>query len=372
MKKYVLLGFLLAASQQIFAFINQHNWRWRKDDGSETNATWLAAEKTEPMIITNEPLRLRIELYSDATPRDLAGANLMYSTDKIVWDTVRFIPKENDPFKLSGTSPFVNDLEATTQQLSSSSDYLFQPGKVIVSSESFPSDMLAPFVGTEYEIGITPTAKISPNTTYFFHIRTGSDNFVSSSLATGTSVLGVTLKDFTAKVANQGVKLNWETSSEHNNDFFEIERSNDAKNWKSIGRVKGKGTTNLSSTYSFEDRNPLKGNNYYRFRQYDFDGNSTLSIIKPVNFDQVADVNIIVFPNPAKGAIQFKIGNRKVENILVLLTDGSGNTVHSEAIKNLNPGEFYKLKPSKTLAPGFYFLTLTCKQFAKSIKVIVQ
>ena len=66
MKKILLLTALLVTSYNLFAFTTQGVWRWRKDDGSETTATWRADQNT-PITIssTDSIIRLRIELYND-------------------------------------------------------------------------------------------------------------------------------------------------------------------------------------------------------------------------------------------------------------------------------------------------------------------
>ena len=68
MKKILILIVLLTAYSNIFAFLTQANWRWRNDDGSETTATWKAAQNTHPMIAhdsTGDILRLRLEVYNN-------------------------------------------------------------------------------------------------------------------------------------------------------------------------------------------------------------------------------------------------------------------------------------------------------------------
>ena len=75
MKKDLLLSALLVTSYQLFAFTTQGVWRWRKDDGSETSATWRAEQNT-PIIINSmdSTIRLRIELYNNGSGGLLDGA----------------------------------------------------------------------------------------------------------------------------------------------------------------------------------------------------------------------------------------------------------------------------------------------------------
>ena len=86
-------------------------------------------------------------------------------------------------------------------------------------------------------------------------------------------VLPITLLSFTGKsLTNTTNLLEWITSTEINNDYFTLERSSDAQNFSAIGIVNGAGNSNISLNYNFIDDSPLKGINYYRLKQTDFDG----------------------------------------------------------------------------------------------------
>lgn len=108
--------------------------------------------------------------------------------------------------------------------------------------------------------------------------------------------------------AEQKLKTNlirWSTGSETNNDRFEIERSNDGVNYVSIGSVKGQGNATLQSEYSFSDKAPLNGLNYYRLKQVDFDG--SIKEYGPVAVDFLYNQNITIYPNPAETEVFIKV-----------------------------------------------------------------
>jgi hypothetical protein len=74
--------------------------------------------------------------------------------------------------------------------------------------------------------------------------------------------------------------LKWSTASEHNNDYFLLERSEDGTNWVSINSTDGVGNSNTKMDYSFRDFTFTNSLNYYRLSQVDFDGASeTFNII---------------------------------------------------------------------------------------------
>lgn len=94
-------------------------------------------------------------------------------------------------------------------------------------------------------------------------------------------------------------KLNWETESELNNDYFEVQHSTNGKDFEVIGQVDGNGTTTTAQSYDFIHQAPVNGVNYYRLRQVDFDGAFEYSDIKTVEFDALSLNQFAIFPNPA-------------------------------------------------------------------------
>ena len=66
--------------------------------------------------------------------------------------------------------------------------------------------------------------------------------------------------------------LKWSTASEHNSDYFLIERSDDGQNWVSVGIKLASGNSHTVINYFFIDSYLNDGFIYYRLKQYDFDG----------------------------------------------------------------------------------------------------
>jgi hypothetical protein len=125
--------------------------------------------------------------------------------------------------------------------------------------------------------------------------NTNSDLIISSS----TVLLPVSLLSFDAtKNNNKGATLSWATASEHNSAYFDAERSEDGKNYRSIGKVTANGNTNTEKSYKLDDTKPVAGMNYYRLKTVDVDGKSEYSPVRILNFG--ANANIIIYPNPAE------------------------------------------------------------------------
>ena len=115
------------------------------------------------------------------------------------------------------------------------------------------------------------------------------------------SALPITLIDFTAKAEGKKVRLDWETGSEENNDFFTVERSLDGKKFEKVFTKKGAGNSKVNQFYFGYDANPYTGVSYYRLKQTDFDGKFAYSDIVSVKVagEQVtSEIDVNVYPNP--------------------------------------------------------------------------
>jgi hypothetical protein len=100
---------------------------------------------------------------------------------------------------------------------------------------------------------------------------------------TGTGTLPIQLLSFTATKAGDQVQLAWTTASETNNKGFDVQRSPNGSNWTSIGFINGAGQSTQNRSYQFGDVAPLRGKNYYRLVQVDFDNRSSASHITMVD-----------------------------------------------------------------------------------------
>lgn len=106
--------------------------------------------------------------------------------------------------------------------------------------------------------------------------------------------LPVKLISFTASVSGSIVNLDWKTASEVNNDYFQVQRSANGKDWQDLTRVKGAGNSYESITYNTVDQSPYHGTSYYRLKQVDFDGKYEYSIVESVSLNYPN----VLFPNP--------------------------------------------------------------------------
>jgi len=162
-------------------------------------------------------------------------------------------------------------------------------------------------------------------------------------------VLPVNLTKFQAEKKDKKVVLSWETSREVNSSSFEIEKSNDGKNFSLIGKIAASGNSNTTRGYSFADDQPKNGANFYRLKQFDKDGRFELSPIRSVVFTKAG--SIVVYPNPAADFINLQFESSK-KKITIQIFNSEGIMIRSILKKQT---ELYQI-PVRDLPSGNYFI----------------
>jgi hypothetical protein len=138
-------------------------------------------------------------------------------------------------------------------------------------------------------------------------------------------------------VAEEGsVQLTWATATEINNDYFPVQKSVDFVEFEVIGKVGGNGTTNERQEYSFEDRNPFAGINYYRLQQVDFDGAFEYSEIIVVQVEQLNDgpISVNLYPNPViNNEVNLSVSGLSGEAVIhISIKDMAGKQLYNDVI----------------------------------------
>ncbi|MDX5348961.1 MAG: hypothetical protein LPK19_17150, partial [Hymenobacteraceae bacterium] len=133
-------------------------------------------------------------------------------------------------------------------------------------------------------------------------------------------------------MSDRTVKLNWQTASEKDNDRFEIERSTNGKDFVAIGMLKGNGSTNTLTDYTFTDAEPMRGLNYYRLKQVDFDGTSEYSKVIALSSEHEGELTAKLVPNPCVDKDCAVMLYNVAENTVIELRDMTGRLVYSRTI----------------------------------------
>ncbi|CAN5377842.1 hypothetical protein BH11BAC2_BH11BAC2_26650 [soil metagenome] len=177
--------------------------------------------------------------------------------------------------------------------------------------------------------------------------------------------LPIELLSFDVKKINNKALASWTTATEFNTDRFEIEKSINGIDFKSIGSVPAEGGQNELTSYSFQDDVPLQELTYYRLVDYDFDGSFHYSNIR-VLYPDHQDNSLVIYPNPASGdEIQIAIASSKEEESIIEIFNTKGQLMISADIFTTK-GILYLPINIAELSSGLYLIRMVDKSGSAS------
>jgi hypothetical protein len=181
-----------------------------------------------------------------------------------------------------------------------------------------------------------------------------ADNTTGTSPSGFVSVsLPVTFQSFYATRQAGNIQLNWSTSAELNNSYFEVERSTDGSSWKRVAEVLGAGTTTTVNKYSYIDKNISDAIVYYRIRQVDINGNSQYSVIRAIHGNGDA-TNINIYAS-SKQTITIDFNSNVKENVAIQVVNMNGQIIKRLDYKQAS----YRLTLNLTGGVGIYAVRIS-------------
>ena len=183
------------------------------------------------------------------------------------------------------------------------------------------------------------------------------------------NVLPVEFIKFQGREIESETHLSWITGSEVNNDYFEIQASNDGLKWESLRVVNGAGNS-FSKLHYTENLGEDK-NRYYRLKQVDFSGSFQYSNVIYITRDNSVEDQFILFPNPADNQLnlQFNSSNEAVYKAEVFAINGS--LVGYSSSLNGSEKNMTSIDVSD-LAEGVYSVIITDDSGFKSAKRFIK
>ncbi|MEM6734950.1 MAG: T9SS type A sorting domain-containing protein [Bacteroidota bacterium] len=190
---------------------------------------------------------------------------------------------------------------------------------------------------------------------------TFTEKVITSGAEDSESSLPVELLSFSGEIIDNVTRLEWETATEINNDYFEVQHSLDGVEFEVVGIVDGNGNSNELISYDFTHRSPSFGANYYRLRQVDFDGEFEIHTLLRLMNDFIKEgIDVIIYPNPGSAA-----------KLYVKILSGDDHTPINVSISNLTGKIFYQrvlsgglnideaLEMGKQMTPGVYLVEIS-------------
>lgn len=168
----------------------------------------------------------------------------------------------------------------------------------------------------------------------------------------------VTLTSFSARHKGDGVSIDWTTSQELNNNYFQVERSSDGNsNWSVIATVIGAGNSQVVRNYNSYDATPLPGVNYYKLKQVDNDGKSTYSNTVAVKMD-LQKMAVSVLANPFYNSLSVNFVSSTSQMVIARLVDITGKQIAVERWSVENGTTKKEFSNVSALQHGMYILSI--------------
>ena len=203
------------------------------------------------------------------------------------------------------------------------------------------------FSDTLTGVGVSASSVITSTATD----STGSTSEFSACIL--PNALPLHLLGFTATTDGNFIILNWTTAGERNTKYFAVERSGDGGNFAVLGQVQAAGNAPQEKNYSFIDRMPLPGTNFYRLEMIDLDGRFTYSKMVAVNRDALTDA-FFLFPNPTSNELSLQLSGSGL--FTVRLTSTDGRILNKKAFQL--SGNMSTILDISALSKGVYILTV--------------
>jgi hypothetical protein len=146
--------------------------------------------------------------------------------------------------------------------------------------------------------------------------NTAGDAYNARNIASwNMKVLALNSINLKATQNNDAIIITWQTLNESNKKSFMVERSMNALDFVGINTIPAKDN---ASSYTYTDKTPLDGINYYRIRENAINGSHTFSPVVKVVFNVSSIVSL--YPNHAKNTVTVKGLNKNIITIIKIFS----------------------------------------------------
>jgi len=186
-------------------------------------------------------------------------------------------------------------------------------------------------------------------------------------------VLPVELTQFNGRPNGCLVDLQWYTESEENFSHFELQRSNNGRDFEKLTNIQGKGGTGILFNYTYLDKGAQE-ENYYRLKMIDLDGTSDLSKVISVKTECHNKEKFILYPNP--GVVGYGSLNLRLQSTSdkahIHISDMYGRVIRKMVIETeINEINTIQMEVAD-LIEGSYFLQIIdgIKEYSETFTLI--
>ena len=153
------------------------------------------------------------------------------------------------------------------------------------------------------------------------------------------------------------MQINWTALNENDIERYEIQRSDDGINFRTISIEKAVNKKYVIN-YTKSDSSPQIGNNFYRIKIIDKDSGSRYSATVKCMFEDRQ--YITVYPNPVINKnFTLQLINLKKGKYNVSITDNLGNTILNTTLIHDGAISTHKIELPFNIAKGVYYLKIS-------------
>ena len=178
----------------------------------------------------------------------------------------------------------------------------------------------------------------------------------------------VKLENYTARLKDGRVYLNWTTSKELNAESFSIEKAGADQRFSHLATVKANGNSTRIVEYAVVDDKPLPGVNYYRLVQTDADNRKHIYETRKV-MDSRSGAKVVLLPNPVRDELTTFVNLGRKQRITITITDMNGRVLTTRTAV-YGEGNSGITIPTTELSKGIYFVRTVGEDFTDVQKIV--
>jgi carboxypeptidase T len=134
--------------------------------------------------------------------------------------------------------------------------------------------------------------------------------------------LGVHFIDFSGRLLQDNtIRLDWDAVADNQHDHFDVERSTDPGSFVPVGTVNG------NTPYYFIDPSPSVGNNYYRIKAVDRNGQVQYSKVINIIYKR-SFFDLSIYPNPVSDELTLRVHSTRPDNMTLQISDMLGRVLY--------------------------------------------
>ena len=196
-------------------------------------------------------------------------------------------------------------------------------------------------------------------------------SFLATAQAINAQLDLVFISNFSSSSNNSVNRLTWTTGKNHGISSFDLERSTNGIDFKTVGVIKATEKFNTEN-YTYSDTLTSRDIIMYRLRivsKNQFISFSKILIIKS-NTSSNQDIQII--GNPVKDQLSFNYNSKNAQQSNITVYNLRGNIVLSQKVDSFTGNNLVTIPLNSLLAPGLYVVEINNGILIQTAKFIKQ